>query len=171
MRKALEMKGIAWVRLISDVIWARARVTCIAQHSGPKAHIPTSQRTTLKSVPAALVRHSLRKLQLWNGKYQYIHYALYIYTFILMLLYNPCILLLIVFLERRCKAALDWHRDYMFVEWVCKTDRERAIWSAVVFKGQKQWAPWSVQSTAVLERNSLDPTQLWLLVCCWHEAY
>lgn len=93
------MKGIAWVGLISDVIWAKARITCIAQHSGPKARIPTSQRTTLKSVPVALVRHSLRKLQLWNGKYQYIHYALYIYTFILMLLYNPCILLLIVFLE------------------------------------------------------------------------
>lgn len=125
MWKVLEIKGIAWVRLISDVIWARARITCIAQHSGPKAHIPTSQRTTLKSVPAALVRHSLRKLQLWNGKYQYIHYALYIYTFILMLLYNPCILLLILFLERRCKAALDWQRNCMFVEWACRTDRER----------------------------------------------
>lgn len=149
MWKVLEIKGIAWVGLISDVIRARARITCIAQHSGPKAHIPTSQRTTLKSVPAALVRHSLRKLQLWNGKYQYIHYALYIYTFILMLLYNPCILLLIVFLERSCKAALHWQRNRMFVKWVCKTQREREIWSTVVFKGQMWWAPWSVQCTAV----------------------
>lgn len=151
MWKVLEIKGIAWVGLISDVIRARARITCIAQHSGPKAHIPTSQRTTLKSVPAALVRHSLRKLQLWNGKYQYIHYTLYIYTFILMLLYNPCILLLIVFLERSCKAALDWQRNCMFVKWVCKTqrEREREIWSTVVFKGQMWWAPWSVQCTAV----------------------
>lgn len=60
----LEMKGMVCVALISDVIRAGARFACIALRSGPKAHIPTSQRTTLKSVPAALVRHSLKKTQL-----------------------------------------------------------------------------------------------------------